>query len=123
MRKAARSFFIYEGGGGRLETNNPKDARFVVSRFVCKSLSFAHATLRGAGIGGARESVGSWSNSHFFIPLKQNVWRRRVAYDTNSGSSSPLVIVACRQPRGCVQPRLRGPRVLRYYFEPLLFER
>ena len=84
-----------------------------------------HVTMRGAGmsIGGARESVGSWSNSHFFIPLKQNVWRRRVAYDTNSGSSSPLVIVACRQPRGCVQPRLRGPRVPRYYFEPLLFER
>jgi hypothetical protein len=60
-----------------------------------------HVTVRGAGvsIGGARESVGSWSNSHRFIPLKQNVCLRSVAYDTNSGSSSPMVIVTCRQPR------------------------
>ena len=60
-----------------------------------------HVTVRGAGIsiGGARESVGSWSNSHRFIPLKQKVCLRSVAYDTNSGSSSPMVIVTCRQPR------------------------
>ena len=60
-----------------------------------------HVTVRGAGvsIGGVRESVGSWSNSHRFIPLKQKVCLRSVAYDTNSGSSSPMVIVTCRQPR------------------------
>ena len=60
-----------------------------------------HVTVRGAGvsIGSVRESVGSWSNSHRFIPLKQNVCLRSVAYDTNSGSSSPMVIVTCRQPR------------------------
>ena len=60
-----------------------------------------HVTLRGAGIsiGGIRESVGSWSNSHRFIPLKQKVCLRSVAYGTNSGSSSPMVIVTCRQPR------------------------
>ncbi len=44
-----------------------------------------------------RESVGSWSNSHCFIPLKQKVCLRSVAYDTNSGSSSPIVIVACAE--------------------------
>jgi hypothetical protein len=62
---------------------------------------FKHVTVRGAGIsiGGVRESVGSWSNSHRFIPLKQKVCLRSVAYDTNSGSSSPMVIVTCRQPR------------------------
>jgi hypothetical protein len=54
--------------------------------------------------GGARESVGSWSNSHCFIPLKQNVCRRSVAYDTNSGSSSPFVSVTCQRPR----PALRS---------------
>ena len=60
-----------------------------------------HVTVRGAGIsiGSVRESVGSWSNSHRFIPLKQKVCLRSVAYDTNSGSSSPMVIVTCRQPR------------------------
>ena len=62
---------------------------------------FKHVTVRGAGvsIGSVRESVGSWSNSHRFIPLKQKVCLRSVAYDTNSGSSSPMVIVTCRQPR------------------------
>ncbi len=54
--------------------------------------------------GGARESVGSWSNAHCFIPLKQNVCRRSVAYDTNSGSSSPLVSVTYQRPR----PALRS---------------
>jgi len=60
-----------------------------------------HVTVRGTGIssGSVRESVGSWSNSHRFIPLKQKVCLRSVAYDTNSGSSSPMVIVTCRQPR------------------------
>jgi hypothetical protein len=60
-----------------------------------------HVAVRGVGIsiGSVRESVGSWSNSHRFIPLKQKVCLRSVAYDTNSGSSSPMVIVTCRQPR------------------------
>ena len=71
-------------------------------------------TVRGAGISirSVREFVGSWSNSHRFIPLKQKVCLRSVAYGTNSGSSSPTVIVTCRQPRqlrSIDQPRLRKP--------------
>ena len=61
--------------------------------------STSQCEARVSSIGGARESVGSWSNSHRFIPLKQKVCLRSVAYDTNSGSSSPMVIVTCRQPR------------------------
>ena len=82
-----------------------------------------HVTVRGAGIsiGSVRESVGSWSNSHRFIPLKQKVCLRSVAYDTNSGSSSPMVIVTCRQPRplrSIDQPRLRKPLAAICSFQP-----
>ena len=69
-----------------------------------------HVTVRGAGIsiGSVRESVGSWSNSHRFIPLKQKVCLRSVAYDTNSGSSSPLVSVTCPRPRPTMRSAVKS---------------